>query len=53
MKELNRVELIKERAEYREAGVKVGDKGMIMDEERKGYVLAYFDGELYQDKDGV
>ena len=53
MKELNRVELIKERAEYREAGVKVGDKGTIMGEERNGYVLVYFDGEIYQDKDGI
>ncbi|HAE88563.1 MAG TPA: hypothetical protein DCG79_01675 [Clostridiales bacterium] len=53
MKELDRVELIKERAEYREAGVEVGDKGTIMGEERNGYVLVYFDGEIYQDKDGV
>ena len=53
MKELDRVELIKERAEYRETGVEVGDKGTIMGEERNGYVLVYFDGEIYQDKDGV
>ena len=53
MKELDRVELIKERAKYREAGVEVGDKGTIMGEERNGYVLVYFDGEIYQDKDGV
>ena len=54
MKELDRVILIKDRAEYKEAGVKAGDKGIIMGEERYGgYVLVYFDGEIYQDEDGV
>ena len=54
MKELDRVMLIKDRDEYRKAGVKVGDTGIIMGEERYGgYVLVYFDGEIYQDEDGV
>ncbi len=54
MKVLDRVELIKDRAEYKEAGVKVGDTGIIMGEERYGgYVLVYFDGEIYQDNAGV
>ena len=54
MKVLDRVELIKDRDEYRKAGVKVGDTGIIMGEERYGgYVLVYFDGEIYQDEDGV
>lgn len=54
MKELDRVMLIKDRAEYKEAGVKAGDKGIIMGAERYGgYVLVYFDGEIYQDEDGV
>lgn len=53
MKELDRVELIKDRAEYREQGVYLGDKGIIMGEERNGYVLVYFDGEIYQNENGV
>ena len=54
MKELDRVMLIKDRDEYRKAGVKAGDKGIIMGAERYGgYVLVYFDGEIYQDEDGV
>lgn len=54
MKELDRVMLIKDRAEYREAGVKAGDKGIIMGAERYGgYVLVYFDGEIFRDEDGV
>ena len=53
MKELDRVELIKDRAEYTEAGVKIGDKGIVMGGDRNGYVLVYFDGEIYQDEKGV
>ena len=53
MKEYDRVELIKDRAEYKKAGVKSGDKGVILGGERSGYVLVYFDGEIVQDENGV
>lgn len=53
MKELDRVELIKDRAEYREQGMHLGDKGIIMGEERNGYVLVIIEGEIYQNENGV
>ena len=53
MKELERVMLIRDRAEYEKRGVKAGHKGTIMlGEERNGYVLVYFDGEWYKNKYG-
>ncbi|MBO4472863.1 MAG: hypothetical protein J5765_03545 [Clostridia bacterium] len=54
MKELERVELIKDRAEYAQRGIKVGHKGTVMlGDERNGYVLVFFDGEYYKNKYGV
>ena len=53
MKEYDRVVLIKDRAEYRKAGVKPGDRGVILGCERNGYFLVYFDGEIEQDENGV
>ena len=53
MKEYDRVELINDRQEYLDAGVKKGDKGTILGENRLGYWLVYFDGEIFQDEDGV
>ncbi len=53
MKEYDRVELIKERKEYLDAGIKKGDKGTILGEKRLGYWLVYFDGDCFQDSDGV
>ena len=52
MKELDRVKLIKDRAEYKKEGVKVGDEGTVMLGERNGYVLVFFDGEYYKDENG-
>ena len=53
MKDLDRVELIQDRAEYLKEGVKAGTKGTIMmGEERNGYVLVFFDGDWYRNKDG-
>ena len=52
MKELDRVELIKDREQYKKEGIKVGDKGTVMLGERNGYVLVYFDGEYYRNKYG-
>ena len=49
MKELDRVKLIKDRAEYKKEGVKSGDKGTVMLGERNGYVLVFFDGEYFTD----
>ena len=53
MKEYDRVELISDKKVYKDAGVKKGDKGTILGEKRLGYWLVYFDGDMYQDKDGV
>ncbi|MEG1528338.1 MAG: hypothetical protein RR248_01960 [Clostridia bacterium] len=53
MKEFDRVELIIERAEYQKIGLKKGDRGVILGEERNGYFLVYFDGVIYQNSDGV
>ncbi len=49
MKELDRVKLIKDRAEYAQEGVHKGDIGTLMMGDRNGYVLVFFDGEKYQD----
>ena len=53
MKMYDRVKLIKERAEYLRAGVKINDEGIIMGENRNGYVLVVFEGDVYLDVDGV
>ena len=53
MKEYDRVELLNDRPEYLAAGVKKGDKGVILGEKRVGFWLVYFDGEIFQDTDGV
>ena len=44
MKMYDRVKLIKERAEYLKAGAKVNDEGIIIGENRNGYVLVVFEG---------
>ena len=53
MKLLNRVELIVDKKIYTDQGIKKGDKGIVLGEERNGYWLVIFDGEIYQDEDGV
>ncbi len=53
MKLLNRVELIVDKKRYTDQGLKKGDKGIVLGEERNGYWLVIFDGEIYQDEDGV
>jgi hypothetical protein len=53
MKLLNRVELIVDKKRYTDQGIKKGDKGIVLGEERNGYWLVVFDGEIYQDADGV
>ena len=46
MKDLDRVELIRDRAQYLKEGIKAGARGTIMmGEERNGYVLVFFDGD--------
>lgn len=52
MKELDRVKLIKDRAEYSKRGIHKGDVGTLMMGERNGYVLVYFDGEYYTNEYG-
>ncbi len=53
MEEYDRVELIKDRQEYLDAGIKKGDRGIILDEKLSGRWFVYFDGEIFQDTDGV
>jgi len=53
MEEYRRVELIRECSEYKKLGLKIGDQGIVLGEERNGYVLVYFDGEIYQNEDGI
>ena len=53
MKDFDRVMLIKDRAEYAKEGVHKGDVGTVMmAEERHGYILVFFDGDEYINKDG-
>ena len=53
MKEYDRVELIVDKKRYADQGLKKGDKGVVLGQERNGYWLVYFDGEIFQDTDGV
>ena len=53
MKLYDKVKLIKERAEYKQAGIKALDTGIIIGENKNGYVLVCFDGETYLDTDNV
>ena len=53
MKEYDRVELISDKKKFVDLGLKKGDKGIVLGEERNGYWLVYFDGEIFQDTDGV
>lgn len=46
MKELDYVELIKDRTEYAKVGVYKGDRGVISLGERNGYVLVLFSGKI-------
>lgn len=49
MKEYDAVEVIKDRAEYKERGVHKGDVGTISIGERNGYVLVLFCGKIEDD----
>lgn len=53
MKEYDRVELTTEKEKYSKQGLKKGAKGTILGPKRNGYWLVYFDGECFQDNDGV
>ena len=54
MKLLNRVELIADKKRYTDLGLKKRDKGIVLGEERAGgYWLVCFDGEIFQDVDGI
>ncbi len=52
MKELDTVELIRDRAEYKKAGVKKGDQGIILGGKRCGYFLVYFYKDKYINSEG-
>ena len=49
MKELDYVELIKDRTEYAKVGIYKGDRGVISLGERNGYVLVLFSGKIEGD----
>ena len=49
MKELDYVELIKDRTEYAKVGIYKGDRGVISLGERNGYVLVLFSGKIEDD----
>ena len=53
MKEYDRVELIEDNSDCMKRGIKKGDKGIILGPKRHGYWLVYFDGEIFQDVDGI
>lgn len=53
MKLLDRVELISDKKKFTALGLKKGDKGILLGEERNGYWLVVFDGEIFQGEDGV
>lgn len=53
MKLLDRVELISDKKKFTSMGLKKGDKGIVLGEERNGYWLVVFDGEIFQGEDGV
>lgn len=48
MKEYDRVELIKDRQEYLDVGVKKGDKGTILGENRLGYWLVILTEKFFK-----
>ena len=52
MKLHDRVQLIHDKAAYKNAGVKFEDTGTIMGEKRCGCFLVYFDGEIFC-RDGI
>ncbi len=49
LNEYDLVEVIKDRKEYRECGVNIGDQGIILGGERNGYVLVGFEGKILDD----
>ncbi len=53
MKEYDRVELISDKKKFIDLGLKQGDKGTILGPKRNGYWLVVFDGEIFQDEDGI
>ena len=53
MKEYDRVELISNKKKFADLGLKPGDQGTILGPKRNGYWLVIFDGENFQDEDGV
>ncbi len=53
MKEYDRIELIVDKKKFADLGLKKGDMGIVLGEERNGYWLVYFDGQIFQDTDGV
>ncbi len=53
MKPNDRVRLIRLKQSYKDAGLQIGDRGVIMGEDRNGYCLVYFDGSIVLGADGV
>ncbi len=49
LSEYDLVEVIRDRKEYRDCGVTIGDQGIILGGERNGYVLVGFEGKVPDD----
>lgn len=53
MKLLDRVELIVDKKKFTDLGLKKGDIGTVLGEERNGYWYVVFEGEIFQGEDGI
>ncbi|MBQ7373203.1 MAG: hypothetical protein IJW64_01395 [Clostridia bacterium] len=53
MQEYDRVELVSDKKKFTELGLKKGRIGTILGPKRNGYWYVVFEGEIFQDEDGV
>ena len=53
MKEYDRVELVSDKKEFIDLGLEKGKTGTVLGPKRNGDWYVVFDGEIFQDEDGV
>ena len=53
MKEYDRVEIISDKQKFKDLGLEKGRTGTILGPKRHGYWYVVFDGEVFQDEDGI
>ena len=53
MKEYDKVELISDKQKFKDLGLEKGRTGTILGPKRHGYWYVVFDGEVFQDEDGI